>query len=288
MGIIPRLPIRPQATGVTNTRPNRNTVDRVRRVEVHRFDRLVPQLRLTRPVAQVERLHEDGEGDGSVDERLVDVHIEAFSDQRRTDQHQEREREHLHRRMLLDERRDDLGGEEHDADGQHHRRDHDVELIDHADRGDDGIEREHDIEQQNLHDDCSEGGRLSAGGVVFRTLEPLMDLGDRLINEERPTEDENQVAPAELERAALLTEPEQWVGQSDDPGCREQQANPHEHRERQPENTSPLLLLLRQLAREDRDEHDVVDAQHELENKKGEEGDPEIRARKKVHEKEYK
>jgi hypothetical protein len=50
-----------------------------------------------------------------------------------------------------------------------------------------------------------------------------------------------------------------------DPRNGEEQCNPAASRQGQAERAGPRLLFFRELARQDREEHDVVDAQHDLE-----------------------
>ena len=72
-------------------------------------------------------------------------------------------------------------------------------------------------------------------------------------------------------------EREQRLRQADDPGQDQQQADPHEHRQEQADHARLPLLLGRQLVDQDRDEDDVVDAQHQLERGQRQEGDPGLR-----------
>src|SRR5687767_14361648 len=65
--------------------------------------------------AQVEGLDEDAEAHGRVDVRLVDVQTEPIGDQRHADEQEEREREHLDRRVLVHELRERPRREEHHA-----------------------------------------------------------------------------------------------------------------------------------------------------------------------------
>jgi hypothetical protein len=64
-------------------------------------------------------------------------------------------------KLLIQPRR-----EQHQRDGQHHRGDHDVELVDHADGGDHRVDGEHHVQQQDLDDHGAEGDRLAAGGLL--------------------------------------------------------------------------------------------------------------------------
>ena len=70
-----------------------------------------------RPRPQVECLDEDAEAHRRVDVRLVDVEPEPVGDQRHADEQQERQREHLDRRMVVDEPRQRSRRDEHHADG---------------------------------------------------------------------------------------------------------------------------------------------------------------------------
>jgi hypothetical protein len=84
------------------------------------------------------------------------VLIESFADQRDADQQQEAEGQHLHGRMTVDEIADRAGRKEHHHDGDHHGEHHHRQMLSHADSGNHRIEREHDIEQQDLDDDADE------------------------------------------------------------------------------------------------------------------------------------
>lgn len=106
-------------------------------------------------------------------------------------------------------------------------------------------------------------------------LELLVDLGHGLVDQERTTQDQDQAAPAEPQ-GRDRPDPEQWLGQADDPGREEQQDDPQDQRRAESDDPDPLPLLGRQVVCEDRDEHQVLDAEHQLEPEQRQEGDPEI------------
>src|SRR4029453_19481758 len=54
--------------------------------------------------------------------------------------------------MTFDEAAHRVGEDHHDDHRQDHGDDHDGNLIDHADSGDHGIKRKHDVEQTNLYE----------------------------------------------------------------------------------------------------------------------------------------
>jgi hypothetical protein len=174
------------------------------------------------------------------------------------------------------------GREEHDPDRDDDRRDHDRQLVDHADRREHGIEREHDVEQDDLDDDRPEGGAglAPALGVVGRlALQRLEDLGRGLPEQEQAAADEDQVSPRELDAG----DREHRRGQADDPRDGQQQQDAHAHREPQADVAGAVALARRQLADEDRDEDDVVDAEHDLEHRQRQQGDPGLGVRQQVH-----
>ena len=68
-----------------------------------------------------------------------------------------------------------------------------------------------------------------------------------------------------------------------DPGQREQQQDAHPHRAAQPDRPPALLLFLRQLADQDRNEDDVVYAKNDFEKGEGEKRDQPVGCEKGIH-----
>ena len=77
-----------------------------------------------------------------------------------------------------------------------------------------------------------------------------------------------------VDQRAVQAEVDQRRGQPDQPGDRRQQQQPHH--QRQPDADAPRLALLlgRQLVRQDRDEDEIVDAEHDLHHDQRSEGGP--------------
>src|SRR5688572_27371002 len=123
--------------------------------------------------ADVQHLDDDRERHREVDVALRNVHVDALGDQRHADQHEEREREHLDRRVLVDEAPDTAGGEHHDRDGQDYRDDHYGDVVGQADGRDHGIQRENDINEADLDDRAHEARVLDRVTLAFRTLEAV-------------------------------------------------------------------------------------------------------------------
>ena len=76
--------------------------------------------------------------------------------------------------------------------------DHDREIFSHADRGDHRVEREHDVEQQDLNDDADERGRHLGAAVAFLAFQLFVNLVRALRNEEQAADEQNHVAAGDL------------------------------------------------------------------------------------------
>ena len=91
------------------------------------------------------------------------------------------------------------GEHHHERDGDDHRRDHDRDLVDHADRGDDRVEREDDVEQHDLHDHRRNDAALTAAeACALLALELVVDLVGALADQEQAARDQDEVAARDL------------------------------------------------------------------------------------------
>jgi hypothetical protein len=209
------------------------------------------------PRHDVEHFDARREGHRGVDIALGDTDSEAVSDQHRADHQQEAEREHHDRRVPVDEVGERIGGHQHHQDREDHRDHHDRQMVGHADRRQDRIDREDDVEQQDLGDRRAEvhPRRLHRVEqiVVRRRIDIVVDFLGGLPDEEQAARDQDQVAPGELGleagaamavRAAADAEVEHRSGEADDPRNRRQQDEPHDEREAdtQPARLLPLVL----------------------------------------------
>ena len=88
-------------------------------------------------------------------------------DQRDADHEQERKRQHLDRRMRRHEAADGAGEHHHQADRHDHRGDHHRDLAHHAHRGDDRVEREHEVDDDDLREHRGERGLDLARNVAL-------------------------------------------------------------------------------------------------------------------------
>ena len=147
------------------------------------------------------------------------------------------------------------------------------DLVDQADRGDDGIEREHHVDDDDLQDDGGEARLHALRGMAFLTFGELVDFHGRLPHQEQAARDEDEIPAGDL-RAG---DREQRRGEAHDPRQHQQQPDAHEHGEEQADAARVLALLALELVDQDRDENDVVDAEHQLERRQREKRDPNLR-----------
>src|SRR5439155_944247 len=113
--------------------------------------------------------------------------------------------------------------------------------------------------------------------VLERAL--VVDLPRGLAHEEEADDDQDEVAPGER----VAEDGEQRPREAHQPRDREEQPDPNAEREGQPDPTRDSLLARGQTAREDRDEHDVVDAEDDLEGGQRRERDQAVGGQQRVH-----
>jgi hypothetical protein len=191
------------------------------------------------------------------------VRAETLGDQRHADHDEEAQRQHHDARIAVDETRERLRGEQHRAHCGDHRDEHDRNMVGHADRGHDAVDREHQVEHQDLadrrpHRQAACAGRRSRFVVVARHV--MVDLARRLPDEEQAAGQQDRVAP----RERMIEQREHGLGQARDPCDGAEQREPHHQRETDAEPLRAGALRFRQLVAEDRDEDQVVDAEHDF------------------------
>ena len=106
--------------------------------------------------------------------------------------------------------------------------------------------------------------------LVVDRVDRVVDLLGRLPDEEQAAGDQDDVPPGE----GLAEEREDRRGQLDDEGDRAEQHQAHDQRRADAEPAGALALMLGQLVGEDRDEDQVVDAEHDLQRDEREQRDP--------------
>ena len=150
------------------------------------------------------------------------------------------------------------GSQHHDGhgrrDGQHHHR----HMVHHAYRGNDGVQRKHGIQHQNLNDDLPEA-RLAVLLAVVEKLpfQPLVQFHGALEEQKGPPAHEDDIPPGKIPAPPA----EQRLRQAHDPGNGRQQ--------HQPAQKGLPPPLLRQPLGQNGNKDKVVDAQHHLKQYQG-------------------
>ena len=140
------------------------------------------------------------------------------------------------------------------------------------------FEREDHVKDQDLHHRREEGDGADRG-ALFVPLEHVVRLHRALDQQEQAAADQHQVAPGQLEAENR----QDRLGQADDPGQAEQERDAAEQRQRQADLACQPLLVLGQAPRDDRQEDQVVDAEHDLERGEREQARPGVRIGKELH-----
>lgn len=182
--------------------------------------------------------------------------------------------------MAVDEVRERTARDNHHDHGNDDGAHHHVQIVDHADRGDDGIKRKHRVKQQYLSDDDPEA-RLPAAVLfgVRQRLETLMQLGRRLEEQEQAAAQEDQIP----ERERMPPYGKDRIREGHEP--RHDGKKAETHRERKPEAHVKGLVLLgrRELFGDDGDEDEIVDPENDFKNDEREKTDPDGRIKQKFH-----
>ncbi|MNT24953.1 hypothetical protein D3C72_1604540 [compost metagenome] len=207
---------------------------------------------------------------------------EAVGDQHCADHQQEAQGQHDDGRVLVDEVSQGVRGQQHDDDGDDHGHHHDRHVIGHADRRQDGVDREDQVQQDDLDD-----GRTDVvdDDVLLVLLQHVVRRGDvdgvvdflgGFPHQEQTAGDQDQVAPAEggIEALAMDAQVEDGRRQADDPADGGQQTQAHDQGQTNADAAGALAMLGRQLVRQDRDEDQVVDAEHDLHDHQGHKSRP--------------
>ncbi len=153
-------------------------------------------------------------------------------------------------------------------------------MLGHADRGDDRIDGEDEIDDGDLQN----GGDHRVGDrclpALLLAFDVLMHLARALDQEEQAAGDEDEVAP----RKIVTGEAEEGRRQMNDIGNAAQHDDAEDERQQQPDAPRRQPLLGMHARHHQRDEDDVVDAEHDLHRAQGNEARPDMRVGQPVDE----
>ena len=119
--------------------------------------------------------------------------------------------------------------------------------------------------------------KTAPGGRLLLVAPPLhlpVDLAGGLHQQEEPAAGQDQVA----DRHGLAEGLEQRLVQREDPGQAEEEGDAGHHRQPEPQLPGEVPSVLAHAIGQDRDHHDVVDPEHDLQDREGDEGGPGLRA----------
>ncbi len=240
----------------------------------------------------VEGLDEDGEGHGEVDVALGDVVVGGFGEEVGADEEEEGEGEDFDGGVFFDEVADGIDGEHHDDGADEDGNDHDGDLFDHADGGDDGVEAEDHVHEHDLDHDLSHGSGGGGGSALLGAVgafELVVDFADGLDDEEETADEEDEVLAGEGEFTGLIgvgavvsgvaLAEGPWDGEegflhAEDEAQEHEEDDSGDDGEDEAFAAGFLALVCRQFAGEDGDEDDVIDAEDDFEEDECEETDP--------------
>ena len=208
---------------------------------------------------------------------------EPFGDKCRPNHEQEGEGQHDNRGVGLNEVCQGCRSEQHDGNRHENCDHHDGHVFGHAHRRDDAVHREYEVEDQDLGD----GGRKAQGHgslvehVGMRGgIDVVMDFLGCLPDEEQAAGDQDQVSPGQ----SLAEEIDDRLRQLDDDGDCPQQGDAHDQCDADADPTGPFAVGLRELVRQDRNENEVVDAQHDFHGDQCQQCGPGGRVCRQLHE----
>src|SRR5690606_18162247 len=155
-----------------------------------------PHRRPLIPDTNIQHLDQHRERHRKVRVTLRDVLVKALRYQVRSDQYQERKRQHLHRRVIVHEFTYRGDRQQHDRKRNHVRYDHHRSVTHPPDRGNYRVKRQHDLHPHDLRHHTPQRHpvlRLRPLGFLV-TLQLVMDLVCRFRNQEESSTQKNQVA----------------------------------------------------------------------------------------------
>src|SRR5690606_4545186 len=104
----------------------------------------------------VDKFHDNREANRRIQIAFWNMETKTFDHQRKADHHQETQTQNDHGWMFIDEIHQGFGSPQHNAHRDNHRNHHNRQMINHADCGNNTVEREHGIQHHNLYDDHPE------------------------------------------------------------------------------------------------------------------------------------
>ena len=128
------------------------------------------------------------------------------------------------------------------------------------------IEREHQVDNDDLDDDQEKCGAHPLGLAVFvARLHLAVNFVGRLCDQKQATADQNDVAPGERQ----VSDGKDGLGKPNQPYQQAEQEDAEQKRERQPDLSGAIGLRLPNSGNDDGQKNYVVDAENDFERRQG-------------------
>ena len=136
------------------------------------------------------------------------------------------------------------------------------------------IDGKDQVDDRDLENGGGQGiGHGRRPALLVFAFDVLMDLARALDQEKQAAGDEDEIAPGEV----IAGDAEDRRGEMDHPGDAAEHDHPEHQRERKPDAPRRQPPFGRQPRYEQRDEHDIVDTEHDLHRAQGNEACPRVR-----------
>ncbi len=198
------------------------------------------------------------------------MEVQPVGDQHDADQNQKRQRQHLDGGVFVDEIADRAGSKQHHGNGHANGGDHDRDMLGDTHGGKYRIQRENEVDGDDLHDDHGHHVGFRLGFFLVLSFHFMVDFHRCLVKQEQAAADKDNIAPGDI----LPQNGEQCGFQVRDPGDKSQQQNAHDKCQRKPDRSGESLLGLGQSAANDGKENDIVDAKDDFQHRQGQKTGP--------------
>ena len=194
-----------------------------------------------------------------------------FRHKQDSNQNQKGQRQNLQGRVLFNHLRNWPAKLQHNKHGDHNSRNHDGQVLGHADSGQNAVKTEYDIQQGNLHNNGRKGGLdLHILAVLCPThFDDFIDLAGGFLDQEKATQKEHRIPTID----AIPHDVDEGLPQPNDPRDRKQHHDSENQRQSYTERARLGSNILRQFVRQNADKNDVVNPQDNLQKRERQEGE---------------
>lgn len=244
---------------------------------------------MTFPHAHIQHFHAEGERHGKVDVVLqVQVvgflSIPAFYNKDGAYHHEEGKGQHFEGRMFVDKVTDAGSKQEHNDHGNYHGDDHDGDLFGQAYCGDDTVEREHRIDDDDLSNYVEHGdsGFVAVdgwSGGFFLAFQFVVDFEGGFDEQEKAAAEHDEIAQAETMAADM----EQRVNGLYNVADAKEENNAYSDAGEHPDAAGRRAFFRWQAVHDNGNEDHIVDAQYHFHEHQRQKADDRFSRQKLFH-----